>query len=797
MSNFRMKLFIAMLLTMGQMLSAQIYHLDLDLVDAVGKGDDLEARKALQLWVEYNNGEWKPVAGRAEHLSNGNHYGRVIEGSITDDKVTLKLDIQVNRTEYIPGGRGEYECTLERHSDNTLTGTYTGRYFGHNFVWRYRDTYPTGSVTGRIEGPIEKDPGWKEITSGEHPRMLFRKEDVPYLAAKLQTDFGKVAFTKMMDATGFGIKYQLTGDVKHAETAKRHVELHMADYNNGSGSGRFGWAPRWEQIVMAYDLCYDAWPEDFRKEVQDYIEWMSYDMYGMYDAWGGGEMSYELLGHASVLYQTMGMAGLAMVNDPSDEPKRPTHPFGDSLDVPTIEPLPADFIPPEDVPVVQHIYTPMEEIHRFKNCTMPGYWIYVAGLHPQKGEDPFESMGGIRNARPRPGDQITCNGETETFKLTEPEHFFSRDFCDITLDLTALTNREFLSTSYLFAYIRNDVGRFIEFNTGGYKHPEWLPYANMYINGVKRKADDFAYVKKGTYAVMLECPIKWCQPHGKIFTSSRWVEPADYRKDLNVELRLEEYKYKLADWEEMKKDWSKTKQHQYMKELYYRGATNMRWYIRNRIERDNHFPNVTAWKGIDKAAVRYVSCYRNVAGEPLNPFIDWYAKSVNEVMKNVTYDDNESPSTWYAPLYSVIPDDMKDDFLDGWNKAAGVTNLDNPAEVLVGGESVIASYAFVNYPLEGVDVSKAPSFRNASAIKPTIKWNKQKGVLTVSSLNGNTPFTLDIYTLRGAVVARYSSQGNTKEKMSISLNHVLSSGVYIAALTPEAQDMIKTTIAVK
>ncbi len=787
---------------LSSMTSAQIYHLDIRLEGAVGKGDDLEVPRPLTLWVEYNNGSWMPVAGRSPGLSDGNHYGRVIEGTMGENEISLTLDVVVNRTEYVPGGHGRYEVTLTRDENDSLHGTYTGTYAGHNYVWRYRKITPSSTVTGRIAGPIEKDSNWKSLVTGEHPRVLFRKDDIPYLKAKAQTAFGQAAFELMTDAVGNGIKYQLTGGTEYADEAKAQVVALMADYNNGSGSGRFGWAPRWEQIVLAYDLCYDAWSEEFRREIRHYMTWMSKDVYIMADAWGGGEMDYGLLGHAAVLYESLAMAGLAMTADSAPEPARPPYPFGDSLDAPIIEPLPESFTPPEDVPLVNQYFGPLQEIHRFKNSSMSGYWIYVDGLFPREGEDPFESMGGIKAARPRPGDIITCNGETDTFRLTSPDLFFNDEFCGLTLDLTKMTNREFFSTSYIYAYIRNDEARWVEFNTGGYKHPEWLPYATMYINGVERENNDFAYLKPGVYAVMIELPIKWCQPHGKIFTASRFVEPTEHRRTLNIEILLEKYGWDIENWEALKERWQTDHSDQYLNELFYRGRANMRWYIRDAIEQSGHFPRLYSWKGIDIMAVRYVSLFERMMGEPLNPLIDWKAGAVKQLLTNDEVDGSISNmNTFFAPLYPILPDNLKAGVLDVWNDKAGVTDESNPTEVLNAPYPITVSHAFVNYPLQGVSVQDGKTRRPAvskQAVPTAVASTGSNRIrVTVSGVGAGLPVSFTIRDLRGVTVAHGTKQASASGMLTCTFDRVSAGGIYLVTASVADGAVLKQRIVLR
>ena len=159
--------------------------------------------------------------------------------------------------------------------------------------------------------------GFRPVAPGEHPRLFFRKEDVPALRKKAQTPEGKAiverlrlllgnggaALPTLFNATpphnhnkspklpagvfttwhgaGYGMLYVLTGEKKYADLSHKAVQLTFdgkMDRDN-----RYGWAvpgttlragPILAGIGLAYDFCYDAWPDDFRRKValsiQDY-----------------------------------------------------------------------------------------------------------------------------------------------------------------------------------------------------------------------------------------------------------------------------------------------------------------------------------------------------------------------------------------------------------------------------------------------------------------------------------------------------------------------------------------------
>ncbi len=169
----------------------------------------------------------------------------------------------------------------------------------------------------------EARPWWTPVTghrapaAGEHPRLLFRREDIPALRQRAQTPEGAAilarlrrllgcdgeALTGLFSQTpphhrntaaplpvgaftifhgaGFGLLHVVTGEQKYADLARASIEAMFAgryDIDN-----RYSWVMPGSDLrcgrclpgmAYAYDLCHDAWPEDFRRRVaralQDY-----------------------------------------------------------------------------------------------------------------------------------------------------------------------------------------------------------------------------------------------------------------------------------------------------------------------------------------------------------------------------------------------------------------------------------------------------------------------------------------------------------------------------------------------
>ena len=159
---------------------------------------------------------------------------------------------------------------------------------------------------------------------GEHPRLFFRRGDLPALRARAKRPEGKAILRRLRvllnggdgesmptaynpnrgkqrrdgsgrsahapagmytisHAAGFGFLWQITGERKYADLGRQCMEKALEEYRDRDnrysfrypyGALRAGASLGW--TAVGYDLCYDGWDEGFRKKVaraiQDYNE---------------------------------------------------------------------------------------------------------------------------------------------------------------------------------------------------------------------------------------------------------------------------------------------------------------------------------------------------------------------------------------------------------------------------------------------------------------------------------------------------------------------------------------------
>jgi hypothetical protein len=220
----------------------------------------------------------------------------------------VRMDLTVRRVQGFVGG----EAALTRLTDGKPVGDTTHAYG--------RGSLSAGGGTQAPRGlwihDLDTRPWWQPVEGftpvapGEHPRLLFRKADVPALRARAETPDGKAIIARLRKllgkdgeaipdrfsptppdnhrkapalpmgaftswhGMGYGFLYQLTGEAKYADLARQSIELMFAgkyDIDN-----RYSWVKPgtdlrcgtvMSAVAYAYDFCYDAWPDNFRRKV--------------------------------------------------------------------------------------------------------------------------------------------------------------------------------------------------------------------------------------------------------------------------------------------------------------------------------------------------------------------------------------------------------------------------------------------------------------------------------------------------------------------------------------------------
>jgi len=248
---------------------------------------------------------------RVSHYSFRDSEGRLTD--VFDDGKRFRLVVEIDIADCcygVKGGKARYEIELTgqpvadgrlpEHADSgtgTLRMRLTGKFAGQIDRPDCDIAGPGGILpcSGKVTGTLGAEPwpspveDWTPLRPNEHPRLIFRRADLPSLRARAQTPQGQVILARLeaglegeyslCQAAGHGFLYQLTGDRKHAERARQAVDEALAGapdkdgrYSFTSPGGKLRAGPSYAAIATAYDFCFDAWDEDYRKTLARKIQ---------------------------------------------------------------------------------------------------------------------------------------------------------------------------------------------------------------------------------------------------------------------------------------------------------------------------------------------------------------------------------------------------------------------------------------------------------------------------------------------------------------------------------------------
>ena len=297
------------------------------------KGLHREAGSWAELELEFavEDGRWPETGwGYAMHFGRGVHLPRILKNKVDGDVRRLTIEMDVAPDNWRTGGWAAYELEITREG-KTFSGKFEGTCWrggpllgGAYRQWpsclkakggaSFRDGMAARralseskegvSTNGVVRGHI--GPAWpggnpehKRPMPGEHPRLAFRKDDIPKLRRLArETPEGKAILARALEvrgkgdsstdkfttwpAVGYGFAYVMTGKLDYAREARRIV--HETIFANAAGRQGKGvvqdihHGPRLQGLALAFDLCYDAWDEEFRLRCIDEIQRRTWEL---------------------------------------------------------------------------------------------------------------------------------------------------------------------------------------------------------------------------------------------------------------------------------------------------------------------------------------------------------------------------------------------------------------------------------------------------------------------------------------------------------------------------------------
>lgn len=300
-------------------------YLDKALRGGAGTWEELELEFPLR------DGAWPDTGwGYATWFHRGHHLPRILKNVVDGNVRRLSVEMDVGPDNWGPGGWAEYDIDVTRDGDR-FTGSFTGKFWpggpllggperqlpkclkpdggaslrdGLAAHRALKDAAAAIETQGTVRGHI--GPAWpgavtghKPPLPGEHPRLAFRKADIPLLRQRAaETPEGKAILARALSvlgaspsdgdkfstwpAVGYGFAYVMTGDANYAARALEIVNETL--FRNPAGRQGANvvqdihHGPRLQGLAIAFDLCYDAWDEPFRLRCIDEIQRRTWEL---------------------------------------------------------------------------------------------------------------------------------------------------------------------------------------------------------------------------------------------------------------------------------------------------------------------------------------------------------------------------------------------------------------------------------------------------------------------------------------------------------------------------------------
>ncbi len=681
-----------------------VLGLDLVVLDAVGREAD-GPRQPLAMYLRRVGAQWERPT--ALGLNSGFHPGRVVEATINANDIRLALAFDLKDDAWTTGGPASYAITLHRDPDGSWRGTHAGF---------FADLAVKGGVVATMH------PAYRQLRPSaglrEHPRLLFRQADLPALQAKAKTPFGQAALAAMQDAAGLALRYRLTGDAAYAEESRRKTSALMADQSSGSKSvAHRVWSWRAEEVALAFDLCYDAWPADYRQEVAAYLAkvaehaFFNHGSFTEYISWG------LTTRHAPNLLYGPALAGLAILGEPEPLGVAP-QPYLGGRD--PRSPLPALTTLPEDLPAAP-----------FADGGMPGTWLYAGPVLPEKGQI---APAALRpDSIPRPGGNLSAGAgpvaaDPVTWRLLGADIVTANG-----IDLTAANRHAYHSRNCMATVITVESARWLRLEAG---LDNAIDDARFWLDGVALAHRDVVQVAPGRHLFLIDVRMGKTNPWGRIAIKPRFtsVDP-DQAAELvrRLEARSRET---LAAWED-DRDYHQANQgaSPRFRSLFQMGEALMYAFYCQGIGTGGFQAGAVSPMFNHQGPLRYAGPYRTMLGRDcsshddvtaflprrLMPFIypetgDPKVQAINgdaTFFMNGWFESRDAAPECFALLYPLSAPAFQPALLWAWNRHVGVRSVEDAAKILVPGGLRGASdqsgkvveyntfpvYAFVHYPL--------------------------------------------------------------------------------------------------
>jgi hypothetical protein len=282
----------------------------------------------LDLNCEHSKCESKIYGFAPKYNQYIEHQGIVEEVTVKDNAWNIQVKLKVRPSPVkMETQLGTYEIQIIPFQKNQLIGSYTGE---------LNKQLLGGKVVGSIKPQwIEEVKNYQPIQPQEHPRLIFRAEQLDELRNKAKTKTGQAILTQLKQSLNKEIFYQGYGlnggshaagicflallhqDKQQANKAWKLTQKVIAESRSPDGKSK----PRVLElselvahIALAYDLCYPLWS---REQQQSLTKWLANQTVNLTNG-GGKNWNNNIISNWNARARAgAGIAALAIKQEPS------------------------------------------------------------------------------------------------------------------------------------------------------------------------------------------------------------------------------------------------------------------------------------------------------------------------------------------------------------------------------------------------------------------------------------------------------------------------------------------------
>ncbi len=496
--------------------------------------------KDLYLQTSLDESGFGWIVGYSPDYNRALHRGRHLAGSL--DEKTLSFEVEIQKDPWVPGGRGRYTLRVTPEGDGRWAGQYEGVFERVTRRGEPMVALPaSGEAVITFTEPLNPPANWSPPARDAHPRLLLRQAEVEALRQRARTPVGKALAHRVLNGNGvvsLGLSYQLTGEADYARRAIPGVRALMADNSPGAFNGADGaYAHRIGEVAQAYDLCYTAWPQDFREQVTSYLAGRAATVLfnpTAVTAKTNWSPNSNYMGHFS---GAGGLAGLLIHDKPGPRPQPPTPPEHQPLTIATPDNLPNG----EGVP-----------INAFAAGQVPARWLRSPAIDDPEhsGRDYLEALGGHAKSTPSVGSSFQVGEATLAFAEAGGDDFWENGG-HRSLELMGATGKQFHSTIYFYTVIEVEEPQLVQFRDHGAASA-----TRYWMDGREILSGDFLKLQPGRHPLMARAHLFKINPWGKSWLTPVFetVDQDDVERGLQAthllhELAMRKHEEDLAYWE--------------------------------------------------------------------------------------------------------------------------------------------------------------------------------------------------------------------------------------------------------